>query len=440
MPAAERGAARWRESLRPVRMQRVALAAGLDDLRETLECVGLAGCVEIEVEAPAPGGPATTETQDPVARYAAAAARRGGSAALVGWCPVDDLPRLAASVARAGGAIVPLPRPRGVDPPTLLRDTGPAHRAFSPMVRAYGTVPYSDVDPTFLAGVSYAAMFGLMFGDVGHGALVVAGALVLRSGRIEALSRVRHLWPFVAGAGAAAMIAGLLYGEFFGPTGVVPTFWLKPLDQPLRLLGCALGLGALLLAAAYGVGAVNRWREGGPRAAVYSASGIAGAALFLGVALAAVGVLVHSGAVEVAGAAVAVPGATAAALGLAAASPGGAAGGFEVGIGLFDLVIRIGSNTVSFARLAAFGLTHAALGAVIWQGTTGLARHGPVAIAAAVLVFAVGNAAAFALEGLVVGVQAMRLEYYELFSRIFDSEGRPFRPFRLSARSPEAVS
>jgi len=442
MRAGEPSSARRRESLRPVRMQRVALTAGLDDLRETLMRAGLEGCVEIEPDEPASGAAATAAAgaPDPIERYTAAAAHHSGTAALVGWCPAEDVPRLAARVGEAGGAVVPLPRPTGVDPPTLLRDTQPAHRAFSPLVRAYGTVPYADVDPTYLAGLSYMAMFGLMFGDVGHGALVVAGALVLRSGRIRVLTGIRHLWPFVAGAGATAMVAGLLYGEFFGPTGVVPTLWLKPLDQPLRLLGYAIGVGALLLAAAYGVGTVNRWREGGARAAMYAASGIAGALVFLGAALLDVGVLAHSGAVQVAAAVLALPGLGAAAVGLAATAPGGAAGGFQVGIGLFDVVTRIGSNAVSFARIAAFGLTHAALGSVIWQGTTGLARHGPFAAAAAVLVFAAGNAAAFALEGLVVGVQAMRLEYYELFSRIFDAEGRPFRPFRLSARPPEAAS
>jgi V/A-type H+/Na+-transporting ATPase subunit I len=421
-------------------MERVALTAGLDDLREVLVRTGLEGCVEIESDEPTPGTVAAADEQDPVGRYTATAMHRGGTAALLGWCPAEDLRRLADRVGAAGGAVVSLPRPRGVDPPTLLRETGSAHRAFSPLVRTYGTVPYTDVDPTFPAGLSYIAMFGLMFGDVGHGALVMAGALVLRSGRVKASAGIRHLWPFVAGAGAAAMLAGLLYGECFGPTGLVPTLWLRPLDQPLRLVGYAIGLGALLLAAAYGVGTVNRWREGGARAALYAASGIAGALLFLGVALLAMGVLAHSTAVRVAGAALAALGAVAVAIGLGATAPGGAAGGFQVGIGLFDQVTRIGSNVVSFARVAAFGLTHAALGSVVWQGTTGLAHHGPAAVAAGVLLFAAGNAAAFALEGLVVGVQAMRLEYYELFSRIFDSEGRPFRPFRLSARPPEAAS
>jgi V/A-type H+-transporting ATPase subunit I len=99
---------------------------------------------------------------------------------------------------------------------------------------------------------------------------------------------------------------------------------------------------------------------------------------------------------------------------------------------LFDLVVRLGSNLVSFARLAAFGLTHAALGAVVWQGTTAVWEPG-IAAVAAVALFVVGNAVALTLEALVAGIQALRLEYYELFSRVFDVEGRPFRPWKLPA-------
>jgi len=86
---------------------------------------------------------------------------------------------------------------------------------------------------------------------------------------------------------------------------------------------------------------------------------------------------------------------------------------------------------VSFARLAAFGLTHAALALVVWQATTALWGNGPLATVGAVLVFLVGNAVTFALEGLVAAVQALRLEYYELFSRIFSGDGRPFDPWHV---------
>jgi len=63
-------------------------------------------------------------------------------------------------------------------------------------------------------------------------------------------------------------------------------------------------------------------------------------------------------------------------------------------------------------------------------------QPGPAAIAA-VLLFVVGNLAAFALEALVVGVQALRLEYYELFSRVFTTEGRPFRPWHVALADGE---
>jgi V/A-type H+-transporting ATPase subunit I len=197
------------------------------------------------------------------------------------------------------------------------------------------------------------------------------------------------------------------------------------------LLGAAVGVGAVLLAGAYGLGTVNRYREGGWRRAVYAPSGLAGVALFLGLGLVAGGVYFHQGWLAALGGVVAAGGLVVAYLGLLAAAGGRGAAAAQAGIELFDLVIRLASNLVSFARLAAFGLTHAALGLVIWQATTGAAKHGPLGIIGAVLIFLIGNAVALALEGLVVGIQALRLEYYELFSRVFDGEGRPFRPWHV---------
>ena len=72
-------------------------------------------------------------------------------------------------------------------------------------------------------------------------------------------------------------------------------------------------------------------------------------------------------------------------LGLLAAAGGGGAGAAQAGVELFDSVVRLGTNVVSFARLAAFGLAHAALGAIVWQGTTGLWAAGGLMYLAAVL-------------------------------------------------------
>jgi V/A-type H+-transporting ATPase subunit I len=236
------------------------------------------------------------------------------------------------------------------------------------------------------------------------------------------------------------MFFGALYGEMFGPTGVIPVLWLEPLEHPVELLGAAVGVGAVLLAGAYALGTVNRFREGGWRAAVYAPSGLAGAAVFLGLGAVVGGVLLDQGWLVAVGVGLGVAGLVVAAVGLYAASGGGGAGVAEATVEVFDLVIRLGSNLVSFARLAAFGLTHAALGLVIWQATTALVERGGWATLGAVVVFLVGNAVAFALEGLVAAIQALRLEYYELFSRVFEGVGRPFRPWRVPTVHPEVSS
>ena len=102
-------------------------------------------------------------------------------------------------------------------------------------------------------------------------------------------------------------------------------------------------------------------------------------------------------------------------------------------------MIRIGSNLLSFTRLAAFGLMHAALGAVVLDATSAL-WGGPIGVTVAAIVFVTGNAIAFSLELLVTGVQALRLEFYELFSRIFVSAGHTFSPWSVPVVSAKEES
>ena len=465
---------RWREAVSPVAMQRVALLAPRHALRDLLVTVADEGTVGLDdvpqgsdsrVRGPATAlllrlhpndtlpahlsatPPDLTRCEEAgrldliageaqVEQRAGQSLARGGVAGLVGWMPAHDLPHLAERVAPMGGAVVPMPRPAGVQPPTLLPTSG-ASRELAPLVDTYATVPYADVNPSLVAGLAYVLMFGMMFADVGHGALLLLAAVAVRLQWWSRLAKLRPVWLFLAGAGVASMVFGALYGEFFGPTGVVPVLWMAPLEHPVELLGAGVAVGALLLAGAYALGSVNRFREGGWRAAVYAPSGLAGAALFLGLGAVAGGIYLGAGWLALLGGAVALAGTVTAYAGLLASAGGGAAGAAEAGVGLFDLVLRLGSNLVSFARLAAFGLTHAALGAVIWQATVGLWPQGGLGAVGAVLVFLLGNAVAFALEGLVAGIQALRLEYYELFSRVFDTEGWPFRPWHVPLDTSE---
>jgi len=464
----------WREALAPQQMSRIAVLAPQTALRPALLRVAEAGAVEFDqltgpgdstpspalrllqrlqpagsvearlaalppdLDALAEAGRAdllTGEVQ--LTGFAADAIIRGQVAGLVGWAPTAALPALSSQLAEVGAIAVTLPSPRGVEPPTAVA-SGTVARSFGPLVTTYATVPYADIDPTLLAGIAYVTMFGAMFGDVGHGLLLVLAGLAIRFGWLrwpKAVTRLRPHWLFITAAGFMAALFGLGYGEFFGPTGVVPTVWLSPMEQPVTLLLGGVALGIVLLACAYALGTVNRVREGGWGAALYAPSGLAGSLLFaaLGGGVAAW----YAGWAWLAALAgiMALTAVTLAFIGFWAAAGRRAGGAVQAFVEVFDMVVRLGSNVVSFARLAAFGLTHAVLGWIVWDATTALWAAGPVAAVAAVFVFVIGNALAFTLEALVAAVQALRLEYYELFSRVFQTQGRPFQPWHVQLDS-----
>jgi V/A-type H+/Na+-transporting ATPase subunit I len=362
-------------------------------------------------------------------RRRAGAVRHGDFLVFVGWAPRPALPPLQDSLDALGAAMVELRAPAGRQPPTLLAPA-PAADPFRPLLTTYGAVPYADVDPTPFVAVTYCLMFGMMFGDVGDGLLIVLAALALRHTRSRRLATLRRVWPMIAAAGAAAVLFGALYGELFGPTKVLPTLWLAPLDSPTRLLAVAIVAGVGLLAASHLIGIVNRYREGGPALALTTDSGVPGLLLLAGSGLVALGIAGHGDWLEPAGLLLMGVAVVPLLFGLRADAGSGPTAILEVLIGLLDSLLRLFSNVFSFARLAAFGLMHAAIGQVVLHAAGSLTGSA-LGDLAAVLTFAVGWTAAFALEGLVVSVQALRLEYYELFSRLFVGEGRPFRPFRL---------
>ena len=322
-----------------------------------------------------------------------------------------------------------------MEPPTLLNPVK-VEQPFRPLVQSYGTMRYGDIDPTAFTVVSFVVMFGMMFGDVGHGLVLVALALWLRRRTRGRFAGLRSLWVIAFAAGLSGAFFGFLYGEAFGPTGLVPTLWLDPLEEPVTLLLAALGIGVVLLTISYVLGIVNRWRRGGLREALFAQFGVAGLTVFLGGLLLAAGVYADLLVLEVSGAVVTGIGLVLLALGLVLEAGRGAAALTQAGVEFVDAVIRLFSNLVSFTRLAAFGLMHAAIGLVVFEAASAL-WGGPVGIVLAALVFVGGNALAFALEALVTGVQALRLEYYELYSRIFSGEGHPFAPWSMPVRSLE---
>jgi V/A-type H+/Na+-transporting ATPase subunit I len=361
-------------------------------------------------------------------RLAAGGLHRDGVAAWLGWLPENERAGLSRRLEPIGGAIVALPRPHWSEPPTQLADNL-ARARFHVLVDSFGVVPYADLDPTLFAAATYVVMFGMMFADAGHGAIVAVLGIV--AGLQRRWPALRSAWLLITACGLSACLFGVLFGEFFGPTGVVAPLWIRPLDNPELLLLAAVLFGAVLMSGSYAMGTINRYREEGWGRALVAASGIAGFSVFAAFGVLTAGIVSHQIVLIVAAVLVGALGLGLLTLGLRREAASGGAAAAEVAVGIFDTVIRVGTNLVSFARLAAFGLVHAAIEGLVWSATSSLMGRGWLTVVG-ILAFVVGNAIAFGLEGLVVGIQALRLEYYELFSRVFVGEGRRFHPWHLN--------
>jgi V/A-type H+-transporting ATPase subunit I len=108
-------------------------------------------------------------------------------------------------------------------------------------------------------------------------------------------------------------------------------------------------------------------------------------------------------------------------------------------VGAFEAVLSYLANTISFVRLAAYAMSHAALLVAAFMMAAEV-KHLPVGGGLlSVLVIILGNLVAIVLEGIIASVQALRLEYYEFFGKFFSGSGQPFKPFRLSRYEPASA-
>ena len=283
-------------------------------------------------------------------------------------------------------------------------------RSFAPLVETYATVPYPDVDPTCSAGLAYVVD---VRDDVRRRRPRRAAAG--RRALIAAVGPVRPARPAPAGLALPRRrrarqhaSSGCLYGEFFGPTGVVPVLWLSPLDEPVTAAGRRRSASARCCWPARTPSAPS---TAGARAAGRSPStrrpaSPAACCSWRSAASSLGALLRHSaGSCLVAGVVVAVGRAGARLHRAAAPRPVAAPpASLQAVVELFDLVVRLGSNLRLLRparrlrpdpRRARPGRL-AAPRRALWRRRLGW-------LAAAVLVFVVGNAVAFALEALVAG-------------------------------------
>lgn len=367
---------------------------------------------------------------------------------ITGWVPAAEAGAVADRLGECtrGRHAIDLADPHDVpeaEVPVLLRPTR-LLRPFAALVEAFGLPGYREVEPTLFLAVSYVLMFGMMFGDAGHGGLLaLAGVATLLTGR--------NLGWLLLTAGISSIGFGIVYGSYFGITGLKEyALWQDPLEgDPMDLLLAAVALGVVMNTLGLVLNTVNRFRRGDIVGGLLDKFGAVGLLFYWGAlalatkyeALDARGLvplaLVLFLALPVLG--ITLKGPLETVLQRRAGHPSEPGGLLatvtESAVGAFEAVFAYLANTISFVRLAAYALSHAALLLATFMLASEFQSESSGVTLASLAVIIAGNAVAIVLEGLVASVQALRLEYYEFFGKFFSCTGRPFSPFCLTRQS-----
>ena len=329
-------------------------------------------------------------------------------------------------------------------PPVKLKNCFLA-RPFEFYTDMYGVPKYNEIDPTLFVAITYIIIFGIMFADLGQGfCLAVAGMLMWK---LKKMAIGKILFP----CGISSMIFGTLFGSVFGFEHLLdPMFRLFGFEEkPFEVMASqntntiilgAIGIGVFLLIVAMFLNVYTSLRQRNFGRALFSTSGVAGivfygalvfglvAEIFLGIHVMTlpyiIGLVVFPF------------------LLIFFAEPLGdlvngekdwqpeSWGGYIVENLFESIEVLLGyvTNTMSFLRVGAFVLVHAGMMLVVFvlAETVGGAGYWIIVV--------LGNALVMVLEALLVAIQVLRLEYYEMFSRFYSGEGRPFEPVKISLK------
>ncbi|MFH1090759.1 MAG: V-type ATPase 116kDa subunit family protein, partial [Pseudomonadota bacterium] len=314
-------------------------------------------------------------------------------------------------------------------------------RPFEKLTGLYGTPQYREVEPTVFFAVSFLLLFGMMFGDIGHGSvLFLLGYVIFRR-----YYRYIDYGIILMECGVSSVLFGALYGSVFGLEDVFPALWFRPMQNITYFVKLTLILGVGLVSLGLVLNLVNSVRLKDYKA-LPTAGGLAGTLFYW--MLVGIGVkYVVTG--ELAPAEVSLSGWVATALTAVmilhrplyrlwgkltgklpreAPSEGIVTEIMESVVESLDGLIRYLASTISFVRVAAFALTHAALFLAVFSvaDTVAVEKGGGFYYW---LVIVLGNIVIILLEGLVVSIQTVRLEYYEFFGKFFRGGGEKFRSF-----------
>lgn len=364
--------------------------------------------------------------------------KRGDHFILCGWMPEDQAALFMEEIKKDPDVFVIVEDNHEEyfsEPPTKLKNPK-FFKPFEMFIKMYGLPAHNELDPTIFVALTYTFIFGAMFGDVGQGlCLFLGGAILYKWKKI-------NLAGIVSIAGIFSTFFGFMFGSVFGFEDIIEATWIRPISHMTTLpfigklntvfiIAVAFGMGIILLSMIFHI--INA-KKAHDTEALLDQNGISGlvfyGAVVLTVVLFMTGnklpatiVLVVMFGIPLLLMMFKEPITSKLEKRIEHSQEGKVMFVVQAVFEMFETLLSYFSNTLSFVRIGAFAVSHAAMMEVVLM-LAGVETGNPNW---AVVVG--GNLFVCAMEGLIVGIQVLRLEYYEMFSRFYKGTGREFKPY-----------
>ncbi len=382
-----------------------------------------------------------------------------------GWVPVDKAPLVQKQIeyVSKNKCVIEFSSQKTMnrkDIPVSIENS-PVLAPFQKIVNNYSTLEYGSVNPTIFVAISYLAMFGLMFADAGQGLVLLllglSGLYREKKGMREGSLLNFSLLRLMIYLGGASMVGGVLFGSYFG-FALFPPLWFNyhmavfshggTARDVYSILGITIYFGIIIIYMGLIINWINLIRKGEYMSLIFSKNGILGAYLFtMGVYVGQQFVssnytsfpsnpfILYSIGVATILLFFRVP---VEHILLKKEGKGGGEGNLIIDSFMEWIVIILEifsgylANTLSFMRVAGLGIAHVALMSAFSE----MSDLTDIFIAKLLILIA-GNALVIALEGLSAGIQSLRLNYYEFFTKFFVGDGKEYNPLSLQSKSGE---
>lgn len=345
---------------------------------------------------------------------------------IIGWIPAKELTTVLPKLSKEKDVKYVVKNHDEVAsiPPTKLKNNRIV-KPFETIVRMYGLPNYTELDPTTFVAITAFLLFGFMFGDVGHGLVIFLIGILMAKKKIA-------MGPVFEAGGIASMIFGLLYGSIFGNEEIIPAIFIRPMEsiQTMLIYGIAIGVVLILLAMLLNIR--NGIKNKDKKKVFLDTNGLAGLIFYIVVLGAGVYFILKGKMIVSLGVLsifvilplLAIMFKDSIAKILFKEEEEEKSSLFEKVFHVVEILLSFASNTISFVRIAAFAINHVGLCMAIYILSDMFSGTGSLAVT----IF--GNCLVIVLEGLIVGIQVLRLEYYELFSRFYTGDGKEYKPLR----------